>query len=125
MWARILLAVPRSRLVLKNKAFACEVMEGVCGPCGCERDSGRGRAWVRARRSRVLPLGAAPSQPLPAPWPRTHPQTNKQTHTHTQVVRARFWRLLEEAGVERARVDLLPLAAANRDHLAQVGPWAT
>lgn len=69
-WARILRAVPGSRLVLKNKPFACE------------------------------------------------------------VVRNQFWRVFEEAGVERSRVDLLPLAAANRDHLSQysmmdisLDPW--
>ncbi|PSC74350.1 putative UDP-N-acetylglucosamine-peptide N-acetylglucosaminyltransferase SPINDLY [Micractinium conductrix] len=70
VWARILLAVPGSRLVLKNKPFACE------------------------------------------------------------AVRNKFWRVFEEAGVERSRVDLLPLAAVNRDHLAQyslldvaLDPW--
>ncbi|KAI3432719.1 hypothetical protein D9Q98_004262 [Chlorella vulgaris] len=70
VWAQVLLAVPNSRLVLKNKPFACE------------------------------------------------------------VVRNQFWRVFEAAGVERCRVDLLPLAAANRDHLAQYGlmdvsldPW--
>ncbi|GAB4815161.1 hypothetical protein N2152v2_002207 [Parachlorella kessleri] len=59
LWARVLLGVPGSRLVLKNKPLACE------------------------------------------------------------VVRNHYWRLFEEAGVDRSRVDLLPLAAANRDHLSQ------
>ncbi|KAL4452759.1 hypothetical protein ABPG75_008421 [Micractinium tetrahymenae] len=70
VWARILQAVPGSRLVLKNKPFACE------------------------------------------------------------VVRNQFWRVFEEEGVDRSRVDLLPLAAANRDHLSQyammdisLDPW--
>lgn len=47
VWARILLAVPRSRLVLKNKPFACE------------------------------------------------------------AVRCQFWKVFEEAGVERSRVSVL------------------
>eukprot|EP00887_Chlorella_sp_A99_P005978 scaffold27.g5978.t1 len=70
VWSRILLAVPGSRLVLKNKPFACE------------------------------------------------------------AVRAQFWQLFEEEGIERSRVDLLPLAPSNPEHLAQyslvdvsLDPW--
>lgn len=69
-WARILSGVPGSRLVLKNKPFACA------------------------------------------------------------AVRERWWEFLEAAGVGRDRVDLLPLAPATRDHLAQyalvdvcLDPW--
>lgn len=70
VWADILLAVPRSRLILKNKPFACD------------------------------------------------------------SVRQRYWQLFETLGVERHRVDLLPLAPGNREHMAQYGlvdvaldPW--
>ena len=69
-WGRLLLAVPNSRLVLKNKPFACE--------------------WTKAK----------------------------------------YWAFFEDMGVERNRVDLLPLAPANADHLAQyslmdigLDPW--
>jgi protein O-GlcNAc transferase len=59
LWGRVLCSVPGSRLVLKNKPFAC------------------------------------------------------------RATRRHWWRLLENAGVERDRVDLLPLAPATSDHLAQ------
>jgi protein O-GlcNAc transferase len=69
-WGRLLLAVPNSRLVLKNKPFACE--------------------WTKAK----------------------------------------YWAFFEDMGVERNRVDLLPLAPANADHLGQyslidigLDPW--
>ncbi len=35
MWSRILLAVPGSRLVLKNKPFACEARKAVHSFCFC------------------------------------------------------------------------------------------
>ncbi|KAL6769284.1 OGT1 [Auxenochlorella protothecoides x Auxenochlorella symbiontica] len=45
-------------------------------------------------------------------------------------VRQRYWQLFEGLGVKRHRVDLLPLAISNRDHMAQYGlvdigldPW--
>ena len=70
VWAAILRSIPGSRLVLKNKPFACE------------------------------------------------------------AVKEKFWGEFEGEGVERGRVDLLPLATATRDHLAQYGlidialdPW--
>ncbi len=59
LWAHILNAVPRSRLVLKNKPFACETAKG------------------------------------------------------------HFLGLLTSEGIEPWRVDLLPLAVANSDHLGQ------
>ncbi len=59
LWARILNAVPRSRLALKNKPFACE------------------------------------------------------------TAKAHFLGLLTSEGIEPWRVDLLPLAVANSDHLGQ------
>lgn len=69
-WGKLLLAVPNSRLVLKNKPFACE--------------------WTKAK----------------------------------------YWAFFEDMGVDRNRVDLLPLAPANADHLAQyslidigLDPW--
>ena len=70
MWARVLRAVPNSRLVLKNKPFACETAQAL---------------WL-----------------------------------------ARF----KAHGIERWRVDLLPLTPGTEDHLAQYGlmdvsldPW--
>lgn len=70
VWARILRSVPNSRLVLKNKPFACE------------------------------------------------------------SVRCQYWRQFEEFGVDRHRVDLVPLVAATGDHLSQysmldisLDPW--
>ncbi|KDD72190.1 hypothetical protein H632_c3724p0, partial [Helicosporidium sp. ATCC 50920] len=69
-WARILRRVPASRLILKNKPFACA------------------------------------------------------------AVQAQYWAFFESRGVARHRVDLLPLAAANADHLSQyalldvsLDPW--
>lgn len=70
VWARILRSIPASRLVLKNKPFACD------------------------------------------------------------AVRQKFWAAFESEGISRDRVDLLPLTADTKDHLAQYGlmdicldPW--
>lgn len=70
VWASILQAVPNSRLVLKNKPFACD------------------------------------------------------------SVKQKYWKIFEDEGIPRDRVDLLPLVAETRDHLAQyslldvaLDPW--
>lgn len=57
MWARVLLAVPGSRLVLKNKPFACEV--GGRAPTGrlCCQVTAAGGRWL------LHPVSAAASQP--------------------------------------------------------------
>lgn len=120
MWARILLAVPGSRLVLKNKPFACEVRySSTCRTRGTAVHAVQQR---RQNRSRCSPGGLrflkwhGTAGRAAAPWPRgvlrgswrrqppPAPAHHTRSHTHMQVVCNQYWRVFEAEGVERTRV---------------------